>query len=424
MTDLLPTPELHMITDDDDREPTPAEIESWEREAVFAREEQTTAEEFPRLWNVSVGFTKRAIVRPRIPQPPEYVTITMSRPRSREDDESLRRSLAVHEWNQLWEAAQFRRRFFDENDLTPNLAKIADRGDFNIILVPRTQSRYYEYAPLYHLLDRSTCERFGLPLLGRGQWPFGVENVDITKYLPVDFERRLSQAWAATVWRHLNSGSGLTAFSRDDPIRLLAHNLDYWIPPVTEVIQDTLRDFPLVEGDTDLPAEIRLADGSILDGAVPGWPRMGGDLWRGEDEAPAFVTLTVQQADTTGRLRAIIDAVRSNRVADDFSARWSYAREDFERKLYRKRNKITVKFVELPDTIPVQGPETEVQDRMVFADFMALLNEQERQIVILLSSGHTKLTDIAAEMGYANHSPISKKLAKIRQLAQSFFDQR
>ena len=55
----------------------------------------------------------------------------------------------------------------------------------------------------------------------------------------------------------------------------------------------------------------------------------------------------VASADANGRLRAILDAVRSNRVADDFWARWSYAREDFERKLYRKRNKISVRFVEL-----------------------------------------------------------------------------
>ena len=133
-------------------------------------------------------------------------------------------------------------------------------------------------------------------------------------------------------------------------------------------------------------------------------------MWRGEDKAATFVELTVEKADATGRLRGILDAVRSNRVADDFSARWSYAREDFERKLYRKRNKITVKFVELPETIPVQGPDTKVQNRVVFADFMALLNERERhQIVILLSRGHTNLTDIAAQLGYANHSPISKR---------------
>ena len=80
-----------------------------------------------------------------------------------------------------------------------------------------------------------------------------MENVDISNYLPNDFEQRLSRAWAATVWRHLNSGSGLAAFSRDDPIRLLAHNLDYWIPSVTEAIQDTLREFPVVTGDGGMP---------------------------------------------------------------------------------------------------------------------------------------------------------------------------
>jgi hypothetical protein len=410
--------------DHQDREPTPAEIEAWERDDVFASDERTTPEEFPRLWNMSAGFTKRAVIRPMSPEPPEYLTINLSRS-LRRDDEAMKRDVAIAQWNQLWEAAQFRRRFFDdEKDLTPDLVKIADRGDLNIILVPRTESRYYEYAPLYHLLTRRTCERFGLPLLNGGQWPFVIETADIARYLAPDFAQRLSQAWAATVWRHLNSGSGLAAFSSDDPIRLLAHNLDYWIPPVTEAIQVTLRDFPIVRGEGSLPADIRLVDGSVLEGAVPGWPRMGGDLWRGEDEAAEAVALTVEHADATGKLRDILDAIRSNRVTDDFSQRWSPAREDFERKLYSKRNKVTVRFVELPDTIPVQGPETEVEGRMVFADFMALLDDKERQIVVLLSSGYTKLTDIAAEMGYANHSPISKKLAKIRQLALAYFEDR
>ncbi len=324
----------------DDGEYTPAEIEAWERGQAFARDGMATPDEFPRLFNMSAGFMKRAVIRPVAPEQPEYLTIRLPWPQLRdreqlrdEGGESLKRALAVHQWNQLWEAAQFRRRFFDEEGLPPDLAKIADRGDQNIIFVPRTRARYYEYAPLYHLLDRDTCERFGLPLVRSGQWPFGMEVADVGKYLPDDFGRRLSKAWAATVWPHLISGSGLSAFSPDDPIRLLAHNLDYWLPPVTEVVQDTLRG-----------------------------------------------------------------------------------------KVYRKRNKIAVKFVELPDTIPVQGPETEVQGNMVFADFMALLDEKERQIVILLSGGYTKLTDIAAEMGYANHSPISKKLTRIRRQTQLYFD--
>jgi hypothetical protein len=424
MTHTLNSLDLPMVHQDDEGQLalTAAEVEAYQREDTFASDEQSTPNQYPRMSNLSAGFLMRAIVRPVSPEPPEYVTISLP-PRVPGDETPLKTSLAVAEWNLLWEAGQFRRRFFDEEELTPELEKIADQGDFNITFVPRTPTRYYEYAPLFHLLSRSTAERFGLPLLTAGRWPYTMETYDISRYLPADFEQRLSRAWAGTVWRHLNSGSPLGAFSKNDPIRLLAHNLDFWIPPVTEAIQQTLRDFPVVKGDGELPAEIQLIDGSVLQGAIPAWPRMGGDLWRGEDDAADVVTATVEQADATGRLRGILDAVRSNRIEDDFSARWSHAREDFERKLYRKRNKISVTFVELPDTIPVQGPETEIENRMVFADFMTLLDKKERQIVVLLSSGYTQLTDIAVEMGYANHSPISKKLAKIRRQAKAFFDQ-
>lgn len=83
-----------------------------------------------------------------------------------------------------------------------------------------------------------------------------------------------------------------------------------------------------------------------------------------------------------------------------------------------------INFAELTDTIPAQGPDTELEvtSRLVSADFMALLDAKERQVVVLLTSGYTKLTDVAEAMGYANHSPISKKLARIRRQAEMFFD--
>jgi DNA-directed RNA polymerase specialized sigma24 family protein len=96
-------------------------------------------------------------------------------------------------------------------------------------------------------------------------------------------------------------------------------------------------------------------------------------------------------------------------------------REDFERKLYHKRLKVKVRFVEMTDSVPVQGPESEVVDRMVFGDFLALLNEKDREVVVLLSSGVTKLTEIAQIMGYSNHSPVSKRLERIRREAAQFF---
>ena len=93
-----------------------------------------------------------------------------------------------------------------------------------------------------------------------------------------------------------------------------------------------------------------------------------------------------------------------------------------ERKLNHRRAKTKVSFIELPDTIPVQAAYTDVEDSMVFGDFMAMLDAKDRQIVVLLWSGVTGLSEIAGVLGYKNHSPVSKRLERIRAKAQRFFD--
>lgn len=403
---------------DDDREPTAAEIEASRRDDFLLPIEEATPEVFPSLYNISAGMLFDVAIRPTEPTQPDYVAIPMD-PVTFHGDEAVKLAVGVSQWNLLWEAGKFRRRFFDEGHLPKPLLELAALGDVNVTIVPRTTSRYYEYAPLFHLLPKATLDRFGLPTLRRGQWPFLTSMSTPDLYLPTDFEDRLARAWAATVWPHLVSGSWMKAFSKDDPVRLLAHNLDYWVPPVTTVMQDLLRSFPLVEHGAPVgPA--RLEDGSMLEGAVFGNPRMGGDLWTGEEDAAEMVAETVEAADSTGQLRGILDAVKAHRVADDFSDAWSYAKEDFERKLYRRRNKVQVRFVELTDTIPVQGPESEAVGNVVTSDFLALLDAEQREVVVLLTSGYRQ-HEIAEQLGYANHSPISKKLAQIRRQAAAFF---
>lgn len=399
----------------EEREPTAAEKLAWRRDNVLLPDEAATPEEFPCLTNMSAGFLFSGVVRPLEPAPPEYVALAMPH------TSDLELVGAVGQWNMLWESAQFRRRFFDFDDMPEPMAKIADLGDVNVTFVPRTRSRYFEYAPVLHLLPKRVLDMFGLPTLRGGQWPFLADYAGIDDFLPADFEARLARAWAWTVWPHLMSGSKMKAFSADDPIRLLAHNLDFWVPAVTASIQDRLRDFPEVDkGKT--PGPVTLVDGSVLAGAVAGNPRIGGPVWFGEDDAHDAVVETVGAADQTGHLRGILDAVRSHRIEDDFSSHWSYAREDFERKLHGKRRKVTVKFVELTDTTPVQGPESEVLGNVVTNDFLALLDARNREIVVLLNSGMTSKTEIAAILGYANHSAVSKRLAQIRRAAVEYFD--
>lgn len=80
-------------------------------------------------------------------------------------------------------------------------------------------------------------------------------------------------------------------------------------------------------------------------------------------------------------------------------------------------------FVELTDTVPVQGPESEVLGNLVTNDFLALLDTVNKKIVVLLNSGITSKTEIALRLGYANHSAVSKRLAQIRKDAQDYFDE-
>jgi hypothetical protein len=155
---------------------------------------------------------------------------------------------------------------------------------------------------------------------------------------------------------------------------------------------------------------------------TPARPLFGGDIWAGESGAWEATRDMVEIADRHGRLRGILDAIRSNRVEEDFSSRWSYEREDFERKLYRKRNKIKVQFVELDDTIPVHGPETDVEENLLWQSLLAILNPKEHRVAICLRSGVSRVATISQLLGYANHSPVSKALKRIREKVKNLLD--
>ena len=90
-------------------------------------------------------------------------------------------------------------------------------------------------------------------------------------------------------------------------------------------------------------------------------------------------------------------------------------KEDFERRLYKKRSKCNVTFVEFDETVPVHGPTVEYDHNLLWDDLLAIADRKERSILVLLRAGETNLGDIASLLGYKNHSPVSKKLASMRQ---------
>ena len=392
-------------------------------EDLIARGEELDPAAFPALDNLSAAFFYRFLPIPDERQPPEFVYVPSTLHAGIQEGPELHQSVTVTSWNICWEAGQLRHELFAD-ELPDGLRWLGGHTSDNIFLLPRpNRHRYFAYAVLFHLIPKQILARHGLPPLRRGLWPHYTEDYWRESLLPDKFDNRLSHAFTDLVWRRLDSGSGHSAFSPSEPIRLLAHNLDFWLPYAHEVVERRLRLMPRVRVESEEQARL-LADGRAAApaGVTVQRPRMGGLLWAGEEEAFAAVDELVDVADASGRLRGIIDSIRSSRVEEDFSDRWSFAKEDFERKLFRKRSKIKVNFVELSDTIPVHGPESEVHENILWEDFMGFLNRKEREITVLLRNGFTRVGDIASEMGYANHSPVSKALARIRSKALDFLD--
>jgi hypothetical protein len=380
----------------------------------IARPDEIGSEVFPRLGNLSAAWIFRFLPVPvNQPVSPEYVYVPIGA-------RDIKTTVFIAEWNIAWESAHLRQQMFNGNSRlkVPNrLRWIKNFKDTDFRFVPLLDDcRYPAYAPLYHLIPLATLRKFGLPPLKKGLWPTIANYHGYKDILPSHFEARLSAAFAYHVWPLLCSGSRPSGFSPSEPIRLLAHGLDFWLPYADLVIQRRMKSLGRVKiEDAEQARQLKKLKADCPAEFFSARPLFGGDAWVGKEEAWEATKELVEIADRRGQLRSILDAIRSNRVEEDFSEKWSYEREDFERKLYHKRNKIKVQFVELNDTIPVHGPETEVDENLLWQSLFALLNPKDRRVAICLRSGFSKVGDISKHLKYANHSPVSKALKRIRE---------
>lgn len=390
-----------------------------------------------RLAVISQAFFAAFSIRSLAPARTEYLyysTRDFERdfPPTKKRRRSPHYGLLINQWNLFWEAGEFRGEIYEKmggQRLPPRLVPLTqDDNRRDVILLPRFgEGRGAAWAPFFHMLPPKVIAEHGLPQLeGCGFWPWngfgcmegGTGRASKSDYqdMTSDFDRKLARAFASYIWPLLSPASPMNAFSKSSSLVLLAHNLDHWLPYLDRVLRQRLEGrIGRIPGEavvnpdsadyaqmlTGLPAQVLM-------------PHYGGDLWAGEADAWSAAREMVEEADHGGGLRAIVDAFRSHRVVDDFSDRWSKAKEDFERKLYSKRSKIKVSFVELDDKIPVVSGASELTDNLLWDDVMSILDPKEREVVILLRSGETRLADVAESLGYSGHSAISKKLAKVR----------
>ncbi|MFC7247106.1 hypothetical protein ACFQO7_31910 [Catellatospora aurea] len=74
---------------------------------------------------------------------------------------------------------------FDDWELPAEIAAVAAKGHHNVVFVPRTPTRYYEYAPMFHLVP-AACE----DPLSRTTWIWRVGSMDRSSICrcPVDLQ--------------------------------------------------------------------------------------------------------------------------------------------------------------------------------------------------------------------------------------------
>lgn len=374
------------------------------------------ADEYPTLNTISAAFAFQAVLVPRKEPPaPEFVFVPLG-------EERLAEIGVLGQWNLAWEWGHVRpERFRDE--IPPRLLWLERHPETNFRLVPLMSTgpsaKIEAYGPIYSLIPLTTMRRFGLQPM-RATWPLLGPPLQEPRADCVD---RVSKAFAHHVWPLLSSRSKPRDFSAKEPLRILSHSLDFWLPYVDIVVQRRARELGRVRYEDDEQRRHLEEGRRTIDPALEAdlcRPCFGGDVWRGEVEAWEAIKEVIEVADEHGRLRDVIDAIRSHRVHDDFSPRWSFEREDFERKLYSKRSKWKVTFVELNETVPVHSADAEVdaERRLLWQDFFSVLDEKEKRIVVCLRSGATTATEVADDLGYANHSPVSKALGRIRKLAK------
>lgn len=374
-------------------------------------------EKYPEFFHMGTPIHNQAVPVPKIKKQPELVFISKAleyidyphqEPHFKHHDVDL--------WNSDYEAGQLRYRLH-RRSISRELEWIKKFEDVNLYLFDQRHD-YLIYSSIYHLLPIKVKQKFNLPMLRADHWPTSFVTVDyLSKLFKKNFTALLSNAFASYIFPFILKGKFLNSFSKNEPTSLLAHDLKFWLPHMFSLIEEKVEGFE--REDMGTIENIWQFDEAKFPDAIFKPKRKKGYIWKGEKEATEFTKQLVKKANGTGSIDKIIECVKSNRLKDDFSPKWSHAKEDFERRLYSKRNKVKVKFVEVNENISIHSDSTEVEDNILWNNFLGLVNKKEREVLLLLRKGITNHKEISLELGYAGHSPVTKMMKKIREKAKT-----
>ena len=113
----------------------------------------------------------------------------------------------------------------------------------------------------------------------------------------------------------------------------------------------------------------------------------------------------------------MIDTIWATRDETDYDFRSSLVKKEFMRKWSHSRTSVGAMLSldqlmeDTPDSITAESApfEEEIIESQTFEAFVATLSERDRQILQLKADGFT-LKEIAEQVGYQNHSAVSKRI--------------
>ena len=126
----------------------------------------------------------------------------------------------------------------------------------------------------------------------------------------------------------------------------------------------------------------------------------------------------------------IIDTIWATRDETDYVFRNSLVKKEFMRKWSHSRTSVGAMLAldqlmeDTPDSITAESApfEEEIIESQTFEAFVATLSERDQQILQFKSEGFT-LKEIAAKVGYQNHSAVSKRIHHISEKYSEYRNQ-
>lgn len=328
------------------------------------------------------------------------------------------------------------------------------RPNPNIFLVPRINGYSELHAMLASVVPEDILRRHGIEKVKANFWlvpvlhrfckdldkPQALERMPFREYEARKrdaagvYAPAACRAFEEYIWTKLvrDHRCRYEFFEPRSPLRLLAGDIPFWMNRLYRVAVEQSEGFKEVSEEGEKWQSIEALTRKLRK-CIPKeqWsnflvrrPLMGGWLWDPDDpeECEAVVEEMLDGGGVMDSLHEILEVLHTHRTHEDFSDRYSWIKEDFERSFYRKRAKVRVTLLETVDESPVwSAKEPAGYAELLFRDLLSFLDRRDQHIIIAVRQGKT-VSEIACGLGHKGHAVVSRRLqaikAKVRKLLE------